>query len=53
MIGVRVSKQNRIEPLQTRPESLLAKIGRRINDEDLISVFDQYRSSKSFVARIV
>ena len=52
MIGMRVGQQHGIEPRDAGIEQLLAKIGRRIDQQDRAAAFDEQRTASPPVARI-
>ena len=53
MVDVAMRDQNGVELLDVRPQSLLAKIDRGIDEDLFVAVFDQNRNAQPFVARVV
>ena len=53
MIDMTMRNQNRIQMVDLRPQSLLPKIDRGINEDLLIAMLDQDRNSQAFVTRVL
>ena len=53
MIYMAMRNENGVEMADLCPQSLLAKIDRRVNEYFLIAMLDQDRNSQAFVTRIV
>ncbi len=53
MIDVTVGQEDRVEPANVRPQSLLAKVDRGVDEYLGIAMLDQYRDPKPLVARVI